>query len=111
MTYNNLTIYPADPDVSKSSVTLVSPTGNSLYANNTSQYQYKLSLKDAYNNPINNKTVLINQENNGTTGFKTIETDMTNPLNPTGNDDIIEGGTWTTDSNGEFIFTVKSNTP
>lgn len=90
-TYNNLTIYPADPDASKSSVTLISPSSDSLYADNTSQYQYKLALKDAYDNPINGKNVLVNQETNGTAGFKTVKTDMTNPSSPTGGDALSEG--------------------
>lgn len=89
-TYNNLTIYPADPDASKSSVTLISPNKNSLYANNTNQYQYKLVLKDAYDNPINGKNIIINQEDNGLTGFKTVKTDMTNPSSPTGGDALSE---------------------
>lgn len=90
-TYNNLTIYPADPDASKSSVTLISPSSNSLYADNTSQYRYTLTLKDAYDNPINSKGILINQETNGTAGFKTVKTDMTDPSSPAGSDALNEG--------------------
>lgn len=107
-----LIIYPADLDQSKSTVTLISANANALYANNSSTYQYKLTLKDAFENPIYNKSVsLINQEDDGTSGFKTVKTDMTDPLAPTGSDALSEAWNGVTNSNGEILFTVKSNTP
>lgn len=107
----DVTVYPAYPSTVVSTITLVSSTKDSLYADDSSIYTYKLTLKDQFGNPIYGKTIgQINQEG----GLKTIKTDMTNPASPTGNDAISEqwiGGINTTNNNGEVSFTVKSLAP
>lgn len=106
----NITIYPASPSVIESSITLVGPLKDSLYANASSKYTYKLTLKDQFGNAITGKLVNnINQE----WGAKTIKTDMIDPASPVGDDAIFEEwpGINTTNSNGEVFFTVKSLAP
>ncbi|EKD44540.1 MAG: hypothetical protein ACD_71C00106G0002 [uncultured bacterium (gcode 4)] len=107
----DIVIFPNFTNTITSSIVLVSSTRNSLYANNSSTYTYKLTLKDQFGNSIYGKSIFqINQE----WGVKTVKTDMTNPNSPTGVDALSEqwvGWINTTNDNGEVFFTVKSVAP
>jgi len=103
-----LVIYPAAPNALHSSLALISNDRDARYANNTSMYTYKLTLKDVYDNPIYGKSITgLNQE----WGAKTIKIDMTSPGSPTWTDALTEQWSGVTNSNGEINFTIKSFTP
>lgn len=61
--YRDMIVNPGLPSGVQSSIALVSPSRHSLYADNSSSYTYKLTLRDAYGNAIYGKRVNgINQE-------------------------------------------------
>lgn len=61
--YRDMIVNPGLPSGVRSSIALVSPSRHTLYANNSSSYTYKLTLRDTYRNAIYGKKVNgINQE-------------------------------------------------
>ena len=102
-----LTIYPNDESISRT-ISLVSPTAQSLYANNIDSYVYRVALQGAYGNPIFNRSILsVNQEwlQND---FRTI---VSNMVNQTWQDALWEAFQATTNNNGEFDIAVRSVAP
>ena len=72
-----LTIYPNDLSQINSSLELISPSKNSIYANNILSYTYKLNLKDKYNNNIYTKNIdEMKQDCDGITDCKTISSNI-----------------------------------
>lgn len=103
-------VYPWDLDASKTEL-LVSSNWD-RFANNSDFYEYEISLKDKYWNPIYSKELtLINQDCTWITWCLTIKTDMTNPSYPTGSDALTEEWSWLTDLNWKINFKLKSYTP
>ncbi|MCH2188324.1 hypothetical protein MK079_00655 [Candidatus Gracilibacteria bacterium] len=102
-----LTIYPNDESISRT-VELISPTSGALYANNSDAYVYRVTLQGAYGNPIYNKTITsVNQDGNES-GFQTL---VTNMVDTTGGDAVIEISSLTTNNNGQFDVNVRSLSP
>lgn len=101
-------INPDKVDQSKSTVSLYKWLKNSNYANNYDQYEYQISIKDKYLNPIYNKEILsLNTDcwvYSWCNNLKTL-------LETTGNDALIESYSSITDSNWLISLALKSLAP
>jgi hypothetical protein len=79
------------------------------YANNSDYYNYKIALKDKYDNPIYSKNInFINQDINNYTWWKTL---TTNETNNSWSDVLIEDWSWKTNNAWEIQFKLKSLSP
>ncbi|MCT4617170.1 MAG: Ig-like domain-containing protein, partial [Candidatus Gracilibacteria bacterium] len=85
------------------------PSGNKMCANNIDKYEYKLSLKDQFGNPIKDREVTIKQK----TGLETIYSNYTDTNSASGlvYDGLDISGKATTNENGEIEFTVGALAP
>jgi hypothetical protein len=104
-----LNIYPSDLSLSNSSVSMIWSSIWQRYANNSDYYNYKIELKDKYDNPIYSKNIdFINQDINNYTWWKTL---TTNETNNSWSDVLIEDWSWKTNNAWEIQFKLKSLSP
>lgn len=106
----NFTIYPNLIDQTKSSIYLIYNTKNSIYADFSSIYTYKLTLKDEFwNNIFWKNLTYLNNECLSPDWCRKINQNMTN--NSWGDWLIESNYNWITNSLWEVNFNVKSYAP
>lgn len=106
----NITIYPWDLDLSKSTIENIG--NNNKYANFKDFYIYKIWLKDKFSNPIYSKKAINIQQKCDDSSCKTIYMDM---IDQNINDDAISeyDFSWSsiTNTNWKINFKIKSYAP
>lgn len=105
----NWNIVPASPSTVRSTIELAAGSRNTVFPGN--EYQYAVTLKDEYDNPIYNKAI-NSMAWAGSPTDKRIKTNMSDPSAPTG--DAAENFTFvgtSTDANGRVGLKTRSIAP